>query len=100
MLTLTHSQKRHLKALAHARKPVVIIGDKGLTPAVLSEIQLALDHHELIKIRVNAEDRAAREAMIGEICANAEATLVQRIGHIATLFRRNAEAPRIAWSEG
>jgi len=95
VFTLTNPQKRHLKALAHPRKPVVIIGDSGVTPAVLHEILLALDHHELIKIRVNAEDREAREAMIGEICATTEATLVQRIGHIATLFRRNPETPRI-----
>ncbi len=97
MFTLTHPQKRYLKALAHTRKPIIIIGDKGLTPAVLHEILLALDHHELIKIRVNAEDRTAREAMIEEICTTSSATLVQRIGHIATLFRRNAEAPRIEW---
>ena len=97
MLTLTNPQKRHLKALAHARKPIIIIGDKGMTPAVLHETLLALDHHELIKIRVNAEDRATREAMIEEVCATSGATLVQRVGHIATLFRRNPEAPRIEW---
>jgi len=92
---LTNPQKRHLKALAHHRKPVVIVGDNGITPAVTHEILLALDHHELIKIRVNAEDRQAREAMIAEICAATDAALVQRIGHIATLFRRNHERPRI-----
>jgi RNA-binding protein len=97
MLTLTNPQKRHLKALAHARKPIIIIGDKGMTPAVLHETLLALDHHELIKIRVNAEDRATREAMIEEVCAMSGATLIQRVGHIATLFRRNPEAPRIEW---
>ena len=95
MLTLTNPQKRHLKTLAHARKPIVIIGDNGVTPAVLHEILLALDHHELIKIRVNAEDRPAREALIAAICTTTEATLVQRNGHVATLFRRNPDAPRI-----
>jgi RNA-binding protein len=68
-----------------------------MTPAVLHETLLALDHHELIKIRVNAGDRAAREAMIEEVCAMSGATLIQRVGHIATLFRRNPEAPRIEW---
>lgn len=97
MLTLTHPQKRYLKTLAHARKPVIIIGDKGMTPAVLHEILLALDYHELIKIRVNAEDRTAREVMIKKLCTTSGATLVQRVGHIATLFRRNPEAPRIEW---
>lgn len=97
MLTLTHPQKRYLKTLAHARKPIVIIGDHGLTPAVLHEILLALDHHELVKVRVNAEDRVQRDALIEAVCAASEATLVQRVGHIATLFRRNVEAPRIEW---
>ncbi|MBK7543955.1 MAG: YhbY family RNA-binding protein [Candidatus Competibacteraceae bacterium] len=95
VFALTNPQKRHLKALAHSRKPVVIIGEAGLSPSVMREILLALDHHELIKIRVNAGDREAREALIAEICATAEATLVQRIGHIATLFRRNLETPRV-----
>jgi len=99
MLTLTNPQKRHLKTLAHARKPIVIIGDNGVTPAVLHEILMALDHHELVKIRVNAADRAARDAMIEEVCATSGALLVQRVGHIATLFRRNLEAPRIEWPE-
>lgn len=95
VFALTNPQKHHLKSLAHHRKPVVIVGDGGVTPAVLHEILLALDHHELIKIRVNAEDRERREAMIAEICATADAALVQRIGHVATLFRRNSEAPRV-----
>ena len=97
MLTLTPSQKRHLKALAHHRKPVVIIGNHGVTPGVSQEIDQALNHHELIKIRVNAEDRDARERMIEELCVGSDATLVQRIGHIAVLFRRNADKPRIEW---
>lgn len=95
MQTLSNPQKRHLKALAHHYKPVVIIGNSGVTAAVMHEILLALDHHELIKIRVNAEDRTTREAMIAEICTATDSVLIQRIGHIATLFRRNPEAPRI-----
>ena len=95
MLALTNPQKRHLKALAHHRKPVVIVGTNGITPAVTREILLAFNHHELIKIRVNAEDRETRDAMIAVICMDTDATLIQRIGHIATLFRRNHERPRI-----
>jgi RNA-binding protein len=95
LLDLTDPQKRYLKALAHHRKPIVIIGDSGATPTVLQEIARALAHHELIKVRVNAEDRESREARIAAICAATDAVLVQRIGHVATLFRRNPEAPRI-----
>jgi RNA-binding protein len=92
---LTPPQKRHLKALAHHRKPIVIIGESGVTPASLQEIARALAHHELIKVRVNAVDREAREIRIAAICAATDAALVQKIGHVATLFRRNPEAPRI-----
>ena len=96
MFDLSNPQKRHLKALAHPRKPVVLIGDHGLTPTVLHEIIQALDHHELIKIRVSAADRETRDQVITEICMTTSAALIQRIGHIATLFRRNHQAPRIA----
>ncbi len=95
MQTLTNLQKHHLKTLAHHHKPIVIIGNHGLTPAVIHEIFLALDHHELIKIRVNAGDREARETLISDICAATRADMVQRVGHIATLFRRNPENPHV-----
>ena len=96
MFDLNNPQKRHLKALAHPRKPVVLIGNHGATPAVLHEIIQALDYHELIKVRVTAADRESRDQLITEICATTGAALIQRVGHIATLFRRNHEAPRIA----
>ncbi len=92
---LDNRQKRYLKTLVHARKPVVIIGDSGLTPAVLNEINLALDHHELIKVRINAEDREGRAQFIEQICQTLKAELVQRVGHVAALFRHNPEIKRI-----
>ncbi|HXH03292.1 MAG TPA: YhbY family RNA-binding protein [Candidatus Competibacteraceae bacterium] len=95
---LDKQQTRQLRALAHNRKPVVIIGAQGLTPAVLAELDNALSHHELIKVRVNAEDREARDTCIGHMLAELGAELVQRVGHIATLFRRNPQKPRIVLS--
>ena len=92
---LKNNQKKHLKALAHNKKPVVIIGNNGLTSTVLEEIDKALIHHELIKIRVNAEDRDQRETMVQRIGTELTAELVQRIGHIATFFRRNPEHSKI-----
>lgn len=92
---LNNVQKRHLKSLAHTRKVVIIIGSNGLTPAVLAEVDGALTHHELLKVRVNAADRAARRSLIAQLCLALGAELVQQVGHIATLFRRNAEAPRL-----
>lgn len=93
---LSNPQKRHLKALAHSRKPVVIVGADGLTEAVLTEIERAITHHELLKVRINAADRTEREAMIAQICQILGAEQVQRLGHVATLFRRNPEKSRIS----
>ncbi len=92
---LDNRQKRYLKALVHAKKPIVIVGDGGLTPAVLNEINLALDYHELIKVRVNAEDRESRAQLIEQICQTLNTELVQRVGHVAALFRQNTETQRI-----
>lgn len=84
---LTPAQHRALKARAHHLEPVVIIGDAGLTPAVLHEIDVHLRSHELIKIRVFGDDRDARAAMIGTICEALNASPVQHIGKILVVFR-------------
>ncbi len=94
-MPLPEKQRRRLRQLGHALKPVVIVGGQGLRDTVLAEIDGALAHHELIKVRVNAGDRTGRDAMIGSICDACNAELVQRVGHVALLFRRNPERPRI-----
>ncbi len=94
-MPLSENQKRQLRKLGHDLKPVVIIGSNGFTDAVNEEISLALNHHELVKIRVNAADREVRNKIVQEICGRNCAELIQRIGHIALLFRRNKEKPRI-----
>jgi len=87
-MPLTEPQKRHLRKLAHNLKPVILIGNAGYSEGVANELELTLEHHELIKVRVNAEDREARDALIAHICKTARCDLVQRIGHIAILYRR------------
>ncbi|MDD3517586.1 MAG: ribosome assembly RNA-binding protein YhbY [Chromatiales bacterium] len=94
-MTLNERQRKHLRTLAHPRKPVVIIGRHGLTDNVLVEIHAALDHHELVKVRVGVGDRELRDEAIGRILDATGAELVQRIGFIATLFRRNPAKPVI-----
>lgn len=94
-MALTLKQKKSLRNSAHSLKPVVIIGQHGLTDNVLAEIELALDHHELIKVRVNAADRQARGELVERIRETTGSDLVQRIGHIAVFYRRNPEQPRI-----
>ncbi len=86
-MPLSINERQQLRALAHRLKPVVMIGAAGLTPAVLAEYEQALAHHELIKVRVGAEDRDARDVMVAELCAAGAAELVQRIGHVAVLYR-------------
>jgi RNA-binding protein len=94
-MPLSPHQKRHLRGLAHALRPVVLVGGKGPTEAVLAELELALDHHELVKLRVAAEDREQRRATIAEIARRSGSEVVQMVGHTAALFRRNTEQPRI-----
>jgi RNA-binding protein len=94
--SLTERQKRHLRGLGHRLKPVVTIGSAGYTPAVRNELDLSLSHHELLKVRVGAGDRQARDSLIGQLCADSDAQLVQRIGNVALLYRRNPDKPRLA----
>ena len=91
MKELTPTERRALRARAHALHPVVMIGEAGLTPAVLKEVDIALRSHELIKIRVLGDDRDLRAAMIGDICAALDAAPVQQIGKILVVFRPRPE---------
>jgi RNA-binding protein len=83
--------KKQLRAKAHALKPTIITGQAGITPSLLLEINSALDHHELIKVRVNAEDREQRREMTDIICTETGAELIQAIGHIIALYRKNPD---------
>ena len=92
MASLSDKQIRNLRAQAHSLKPVVIVGGNGLTDNVLNEIDQAVEHHELIKIRLNVSDK---EAAIAEICQKTRSELVQKIGHIIAVYRKNHDKPRI-----
>jgi RNA-binding protein len=85
-------ERKALKARAHALDPIVHIGDKGLTAAVLAEIDRALASHELIKVRAGGMDRDARDAALSEICARLGAQPVQHIGKVLVIFRARPEA--------
>ncbi len=87
MLSLSVAQRTELKARAHALKPVIIIGNAGLTPAVLDEIERSLKSHDLLKIRVMNDDREARAAMLQEICELLKAGSVQHIGKTLVIYR-------------
>lgn len=93
---LSPSQKRYLRGLAHGIKPVLLVGAKGVSQSLLAELDAVLDQHELVKVKLAAGDRDTRDAWIGEIAAHSTAALVQRIGNVAVLFRRNPERAGIA----
>ena len=93
--TLNNRQIRFLRAQAHSMKPVVLIGGAGLTDNVINEINQALDDHELIKVRVNADDRDSKSAMIDSIIRQTECEHVQTIGHIGIFYRQNEKNPVI-----
>lgn len=93
-MSLSPKQIRHLRSLAHHLKPVVWVGQHGIRESVIEEIKVALEAHELIKVKLSAE-KAERIQMIETITGATHAALVQHIGQIAVLFRRNEEKPKI-----
>lgn len=88
-MKITEKQRRWLKKQVHHLKPVVTLGQAGLTKPVLAEIEIALDHHELIKVKVNGGDRGLRDAAVERIATDTESELIGRIGNTAAFFRAN-----------
>jgi RNA-binding protein len=91
MNKITTKSRQQLKAKAHGLKPVVLLGNQGLTEAVKKEIDRALTDHQLIKIRVSIADRDAKKSIVDDICTSLKAEKIQVIGHIAVLFRKSAD---------
>ncbi|PKF62734.1 ribosome assembly RNA-binding protein YhbY [Psychromonas sp. psych-6C06] len=90
-MNLSNKQKKHLKGLAHPLKPVVLLGQNGLTEGVLAEIENALNFHELIKVKVATDDREMKQLIIDAIVRETEAVNVAKIGHIVVLYRQSEE---------
>ena len=92
-MPLAENLKRELRRRGHALKPVVLVGSAGLSEAVVREIDLSLEHHELMKVRLGGVEREAKQRLISSICESCHAELVQSIGHIALIYRKQA-SPR------
>jgi RNA-binding protein len=88
-MSITDKQKRWLKKQTHHLKPVVMVGQQGISEAVIAELDRALSHHELLKVRVSAGDRDERDVTIALLGERTGATLVGRIGHVASFYRAN-----------
>jgi RNA-binding protein len=86
------AERKALKARAHALDPVIHLGEKGLTEAVIAEVGRALAAHELIKVRAAGLERAARETALAEICARLDAQPVQHIGKVLVVYRKKRES--------
>jgi len=94
-MQLSEQQKKFLRGLGHRLKPVIIVGDAGLSDSLLREYDSTIKHHELIKVKVRAGDRESRDELIRRLCDSSGSTLVTRIGNIALVYRRNDEKPVI-----
>lgn len=91
MTTLSTKQKQFLKGLAHHLSPVVMLGGNGLTEGVLAEIDNALNHHELIKVKIAGADRETKQLIIDAIVRETQSSNIQTIGHILVLYRPSEE---------
>ena len=88
-MNLSEHQKKFLRGLGHQLKPMIMVGDAGLSESLMAEFESTLEHHELIKVRVRVGDRGARDEIIEQLCSNGRAQLIQRIGNVALLYRPN-----------
>lgn len=93
-MPLTPEQKKQYKSIGHHLKPVLIVADNGLTDGVIAELDRALSDHELIKVKFNILDREERVASIAALCKAGRADLVQSIGKMALVYRKNAQPNR------
>jgi len=90
-MSLNKKQIQYLKGLAHSLKPVVLLGSNGLTEAVIAEIDFALNHHELIKVKIPTDDRETKGLIVDAICRETEATKVQLIGKTLIVYRQSED---------
>jgi RNA-binding protein len=86
-MELNNQQIRHLRGLAHHLKPVIMVGEKGLSENLLAELERALEDHELIKVTIAGAEREDRRALTDELCEHSGAQVVQIIGRISVLYR-------------
>lgn len=93
-MTLTGKQKNYLRGVAHNLNPIVTIGGKGLTDAVMNEVELALNQHELVKIKLPSNSKAEKVALLAQITGQSASEPVQIIGRVGVIYRANKE-PKI-----
>lgn len=90
-MNLNKKQIQYLKGEAHSLKPVVLLGSNGLTEGVIAEIDSALEHHELIKVKIPTDDREVKGLIVEAICRETNATKIQVIGKTLVIYRQSEE---------
>jgi RNA-binding protein len=88
-MALTDNQRKHLRRLGHALNPVVLVGQRGLTPNVVAELARALHDHELVKVRARVGDRTGRDAMLAELAAATGSELAFQVGNVGLFYKKN-----------
>jgi RNA-binding protein len=94
-VTLTQSQKKHLRRLGHALDPVVLVGQHGFTPGIAAELDGALDAHELVKVRARTGDRDLRNEILSKLAETTGSELVFQVGNVGLFYRKNKELPKL-----
>ena len=94
-MPLTEPQRKYLRRLGHDRDPIVLVGQGGISPNLVAELDRALGDHELVKVRARVGDRGTRDAILTELAESTRSEIVQRIGHVALYYRRNPDEPGI-----
>jgi len=94
-VALTDRQKKHLRRLGHALHPLVLVGQRGLTDGVISELGRALHDHELVKVRARVGDRENRNLVLGRLAADTGSELVHQIGNVGLFYKKNNRLDKI-----
>ncbi|MDP8983739.1 MAG: ribosome assembly RNA-binding protein YhbY [Pseudomonadota bacterium] len=94
-MKLVEKQKKYLRRLAHPLNPIVMLGNAGLTDAVVAELDRALHDHELVKVSARVGEREQRNAALDALATRTASSLVQRVGHVGVFYRPRKELPKI-----
>ena len=96
-MALSATEKKRFRGIGHHLKPVILVGGNGLSESLLAELDRALEQHELIKVKVHAEDRETRRALIDELPALSGCEIVATIGNVALVYRAaRRQDPRLS----
>ena len=94
-MEMNTKQIKHLKSLGHKLNPIVTVGQHGMKESINTELEIALDYHQLVKIKVSVGDREARDELINTLASTHSAQLIQRVGNVALLYRKNKDKPSV-----